>query len=162
MPCIRSETSMMTFRASPIPCRKSDILSKVTVAADSTMLPKSCARSRNARVRKRSGAYFVGTLDSSRIASASRLPMRSQSESVRILSSANIAVVVLSKSCMRVMKSASTSRFRFPIFHSFPSSSHPFVSWFRGCPPRPPNGDTCCRMIPGIATGSLDKPNCRS
>ena len=42
--------------------------------------------------------------------------MRSQSESVHILSSANIAVVVLSKSCMRVMKSASTSRFRFPIF----------------------------------------------
>ena len=55
-----------------------------------------------------SDAYFVGTLDPSRIASVSFLPIRSQSESVHILSPApaNIAAVLSSKSCMSVMKSS--------------------------------------------------------
>ena len=38
-----------------------------------------------------SAPYFVGTLDPSRIASVSFLPIRSQSESVHILSPANTA-----------------------------------------------------------------------
>ena len=54
--CILSATSMMTFKASPIPCRKSGIRSSFNIAADSTILLKSCARLRNTRVRNRSGA----------------------------------------------------------------------------------------------------------
>ena len=50
-----------------------------------------------------SDAYFVGTLDPSRIASVSFLPIRSQSESVHILSPANIAAVFSSKSRIRAM-----------------------------------------------------------